>query len=316
MTTTAYPGPLSIEGLKPPMTGPTPYIGGAAALGVPENPDFAPSLMWMGMGVRDPRYLQRIGGGANVAGGYPNQDCGWYMSGPGIIAVDQVPAAASATNIAGSQTITSGGALTLAGASTGITVLAAPLTILPTGNVIPAGALVIDGNPTYTGGGTSGAFQFMNPTTAMSRALVVAVGNVTIHGNDIYGTPITQTLTAATTTKAFKFVRSIVGNASGSAVTVGTADVFGLPIYSPAWPGTLVYWGTPPATLITSPTGWVAGVTTTASATTGDTRGTYATQSSASDGTKRFTVFQPLPFGVIASTYAAALAQLVGIPQF
>jgi hypothetical protein len=317
MTTTAYPGPLSIEGLKPPMAGPVPYIGGQPAIGIPENPDFAPSLMWCGFGVRDPRYLQRIGAGANVAGGYPNQDCGWFFAGAGLLTVDQVPSVAVANNIAASQTVTSGAALTLAGASTGVTVLAAPLTILPTGNVVPKGALVLDGNPTYTGGGSSGAFQFMNPTTSLSRNLILAgtTPNVVIHGMDIYGTPITQNLTAAgATTKAFKFITSVVGGGSGSGVTLGTGDVFGLPIYAAEWPGMLTYFAAPQASLITASPTFVAGVTTTASATTGDTRGTVAP--SASDGTKKLTIYQPLSFAVIASSYANALAALVGVPQF
>jgi hypothetical protein len=316
MTTTAFPGPLSIEGLKPPMLGPVPYIGGQPALGVPENPDFAPSLLWCGFGVRDPRYLQRIGAGANVAGGYPNQDAGWFVgAGPGILAIDQVPSTAAASNIASGAT-TVGGAMTLQGASTGITVLANPLTILPTGNVVPKGALVLDGNPTYVGGGTSGAFAFMNPTNSLSRAVVVAGtgANVTINGADIYGAAMSQTLAApGTSTKAFKFIYSVIGHAVAAAVTVGTADVFGLPIYAAEWTGMLAYFAAPPAALITAAPTFVAGVTTAASPTTGDVRGTIAP--SASDGTKKLTVFQPIPFGVIASTYAAVLAQLVGVPQ-
>lgn len=316
MTTTGFPGPMSIEGLKPPMLGPVPYIGGQAASGVPENPDFAPSFGWCGFGVRDPRYLQRIGQGANVAGGYPNQDCGWFFgAGPGIYAIDQIPSTAAAANIATGAT-TVGGSMTLQGASTGITVLSAPLTILPTGRVIPAGALVLDGNPTYVGGGTSGAFAFMNPANSLSRAVVVAGtgANVTINGADIYGVPITQTLAApGTSTKAFKFIYSVIGHAIAAAVTVGTADVFGLPLYAAEWPGMLTYFAAPQASLITASPTFVAGVTSAASATTGDVRGTIAP--SASDGAKKLTVFQPLNFGVIGSSYAAVLAALIGVPQ-
>jgi hypothetical protein len=75
----------------------------------------------------------------------------------------------------------------------------------------------------------------------------------------------------------------------------------------------LVYFAAPPAALITTAPTFVAGVTTAASPTTGDVRGSVAP--SASDGAKKLTVFQPIPFGVIASTYAAVLAQLVGVNQ-
>ena len=63
-----------------------------------------------------------------------------------------------------------------------------------------------------------------------------------------------------------------------------------------------------------SPTG-ARSTATAASATTGDTRGTYALQTP-SDGTLKLTVYQALDFGVIAGSYAAVLAALVGVPQF
>lgn len=311
MTTSQIDGPLSVGGQKPPMLGTPGYTGAQPAL-VDSNQDLAPSLFWMGIGIRDPRYLQRIGAGSLQAGGYKNQDCGWFFAGQGIDAIDAVPSPAVANNIAASQAITNGGVMTLAGASTGITVLAAPLTILPTGNVIPAGCLVLDGNPVWVGGGSSGGFAFLDPSTALTRALVVATGNVTIRGFDLYGVPITQTLTAATTTKAFKFVQSITGNAVGAGVTVGTADVFGLPIRSNEFARAQINWAN---ALLTANTGYVSAVTATATALTGDVRGTFATPT-ASDGTRKLTIDQTIPFSVIASTYATAVTSLLGVNQF
>jgi hypothetical protein len=97
---------------------------------------------------------------------------------------------------------------------------------------------------------------------------------------------------------------------------VGTTNTYGLPLYAPQWPGLLVYDNTPPAPLLaaTVPT-FVAGVTTTASASTGDVRGTIVAPNAA-DGTIKFTVYQPVPFAMIASTYQTALNSLVGVPQF
>jgi hypothetical protein len=318
MTTTAIPGPQSVVGNNPPITGPVPGVPNAPSPTiVQENPDAAPSLFWGGIGVRDIRYLAHIGAGANV-GGYPNQDTGWLFNGAGVVTIDEVPNPAVSTNIAASQSTTVGGALTLAGASTGITVLANPLTILPTGNVVPAGCLVIDGVPTWVGSGQSGAFSFFNPANGLSRALVVAgaSSNVTIHGYDIYGTPMTQTLAAASGTKAFKFIQRIVGNAVASGTTVGTLDVVGLPLYASSFSELKINYGDPPGpALITAGTGFTAGVTTAASATSGDTRGTYALQTS-SDGTLKLTVHQTIDFGIIANSYAAVLAALIGVPQF
>lgn len=319
MTTTAIPGPSSVTGAPPPYQGPVPGLPNAPQPAVTnDNPDFGPSLFWAGIGVRDIRYLARIGAGANV-GGYPNQDVAWKLSGAGIDAINAVPNPAVSNNIAASQATTVGGLMTLAGASTGVTVLTTPLTILPTGNVVPAGALVFDGNPTWLGSGQSGAFAFFNPANSISRCLILAGSgsNVTIRGNDVYGTPITQTLGAGNTTKAFKFIRSITSNAIATGVTIGTNDTIGLPLYASSFAELKINYGntaTAP-TLITSGTGFVAGVTSTASASTGDTRGTYALQTP-SDGTLKLTVYQALDFGVIANSYAAVLAALIGVPQY
>lgn len=312
MTTTAFPGPLSVEGAKPPITGPTPYIGSPPAI-VNENPDFGPSLLWMGIGVRDPRYLQRIGAGANVAGGYPNQDCGWFFAGPGLLLTNQVPSTAAANNVAASQATTVGGTLALAAASTGVTVLAAPLTILSTGKVVPAGCLVLDGTPTYTGSGTSGAFAFFNPGNSLSRALVVAGAgsDVTVRGYDVYGVPMTERIAAASGKKAFKFIQSITGNAVAAGTTVGTLDIFGLQIASAFAAHLRTVWN---GTVINTATGFVAAVATTATSTTGDVRGTYAAPDAA-DNVKRLVIYSALPFGTIANTVAGATTALLGVAQ-
>src|SRR5690348_663951 len=220
MGATAFPGPLSVEGQRPAIVGPSSQTGGQAAL-LSSNPDLAPNLLHGGYGVRDPRWPQRIGGGPLAVGGYANQDVGWYCAGDGLVVCDQVPATASATNIAGNQTATSGTAFTLAAASTGITVVPTGglALFIPLGTTIPAGALVLDGNPGYVGGGTSGAFQFADPTKELCRCVSVTAaagatgGVVQIKGYDWYGSPLTQNITAvaATTvnsTKAFKFIVS------------------------------------------------------------------------------------------------------------
>jgi hypothetical protein len=329
MTTDARPGPFSIEGLKPPMLGPVTPTGAQPAIGIPDNPDFGPSLSWMGFGIRDPRYLQRIGMGANVAGGYPNQDCGWLLSGPGVMVLDQVPSAILANNIATVQHVVSGTPMVLT-AGTGLTKLTSVFSVLPTGNVVPVNALAIDGNPAWQGAGQSGAFAFFDPTKGMSRVISVtgvgagAGGAFKIVGYDVYGNLIHETLTLAAgvntvnTVKCYKWVAAVIPQFTDPQnVTVGLGDVFGLPLFSATWPGMFIYWGTPPATLISSPTGFTAGVTSTGTATSGDVRGSYAAQSSASDGTKRFSVWQKVPFAAAtASGYATAVNNLVGVAQF
>jgi hypothetical protein len=326
MATSGQPGPISVVGLTPPMQGPTPYVGGPAALGIPDNPDFGPSLFWAGVGVRDPQYMPRIGAGPLSAVGYANQDVGFLTTGP---LIDQVPATAGTAKIAALANAASGVAMTLAAASTGITVLAAPLTILPTGNVVPTGCLVIDGNPNWIGAGISDAFQFFDPTKAISRALSVTGstsgtgGNIDIVGYDIYGWRMTQRVaatagaTTVNTLKAFKFVQSVTpAFTDAHAYSIGTTDIIGLPLRADRFAYIDVTYSTGSSRVVAD-TGFVAAVTTSpATNLTGDVRGTYLLPS-ASDGTKVLTLFIAPSVGnlVLPATYAAFRAGMLGVSQ-
>lgn len=91
--------------------------------------------------------------------------------------------------------------------------------------------------------------------------------------------------TAATaTTKTFRYIRSILvtGN-TVSAIRIGTGDVFGMPYYFSDRGMVAIAWD---GTQITSSAGLTVGVTSTATAATGDVRGTWSA-SSASNGIKR-----------------------------
>ena len=139
----------------------------------------------------------------------------------------------------------------------------------------------------------------------------------TVSGYDIYGQPMTQTVTgvsaaAVTTAKAFYQVKSLTHTGSvASTVTVGTADVFGLPFFlkdrgyisSVGWAGTAAQ----------SAVSATVGVTTTpATAFTGDVRGTYQT-GSASNGTNRLVINQVIGTGQVGT--AATTVSLIGVAQ-
>jgi hypothetical protein len=139
-------------------------------------------------------------------------------------------------------------------------------------------------------------------TLDVPRNIVIDSGGadtavLTITGTDEYGNTIVESITLNGTTavagkKAFKTVTSVEssGTISNDAF-VGTGDVLGLPVFLPetgyllkeledgadASAGTLV-----------------AGVSTTATATTGDVRGTYD-PNSAADGSKVFTLIAAIP---------------------
>lgn len=142
--------------------------------------------------------------------------------------------------------------------------------------------------------------------------------NVTISGFDIYGQAMTETIATgtvqSTTTAGKKAFYQISGaTISGSAVvtvSIGTGDVFGSPVRFPnkgylarvGWDDTLAE---DAATVVNA-------VATTATATTGDVRGTVA-PSSAADGAKRLVVAILLP--AIAVGPNATRAGALGVTQ-
>jgi hypothetical protein len=144
-------------------------------------------------------------------------------------------------------------------------------------------------------------------TLDVPRALVAAWTNtavVTITGTDEYGRVIRQSSasgTSLTGTKAFRTVTGVSTSADITGLTVGTGKVLGLPVFLPGaghvirelQDGAVATAGTV-----------VPGVRATATATTGDVRGTYAP-----NGT---------PDGVIAFQLLLALddASYLGVPQF
>jgi len=257
---------------------------------------------------------------------------GWPTVGK-VPVIDQVPSTASTTNIVNAATPTAGTALTLVSSSgSGITV-GCSIKNGVSGQTV-TGLLGIDVNtaispqPPVTFGtgdvsGTTGPMYYWNPLWAVSRCLILTnnasdvSGTYTVAGYDIYGNPMTQVLTGpnnstVSTTKAFKYIASITpaGTINSTSVSVGTTDLIGIPLFTTRLPYIDFWWGTPPAFQTAGSATFVAGVTTTASGTTGDVRGTLTLPSS-SDGTKRLVMFwSPLPSNMTTA------AGLVGVPQF
>ena len=204
---------------------------------------------------------------------------------------DSVPVAKATNNIATASVYTSTVTLT---AGTGTTSVVRPDGITVVQLDVPRAVA------TTTGAGT--------PTTR----------NVTISGFDVYGQPMSEVIATGTvqsTTvngkKAFFQIRSIT--ISGSpvvTVAVGTTDILGSPvritnagyIARAGWDNTLAEdAGT-----------FVAAVTTTATTTSGDVRGTYV-PSSAPDGAKRLVVGVLLP--AIAVGPQATRTGALGVTQ-
>lgn len=204
---------------------------------------------------------------------------------------DSVPLAAATNNIATASVYTSTVTLT---AGTGTT------SVVRSDGVRVVQLDVPRAVATTTGAGT--------PTTR----------NVTISGYDVYGQPMSEVIatgTVASTTvngkKAFFQIRSIT--ISGSpvvTVAVGTTDILGAPVrITNAGYISRAGWDN---TLAEDAGTFVAAVTTTATTTSGDVRGTYD-PSSACDGVKRLVVGILMP--AIAVGPQATRTGALGVTQ-
>lgn len=149
---------------------------------------------------------------------------------------------------------------------------------------------------TVTGAGTAfvlngdlvsgGVATFDVPRNVVAAWTNTAV--ITITGTDQYGETLVESSASGTShtgKKAFKTITSVTTSATITGATVGSGDVLGLPFYL-ADKGKFISLsvdGLPEEPTV------VAGVTTTATATTGDTRGTIA-PATGPDGTAQMTV--------------------------
>ena len=237
-----------------------PVIGGfpgAPLTGMPANtnPESGPSLFNYLFGLLDPRGPFTFIPGENFGKKTYGLLSGYLQT------VSQVPSAKTANNIAAAQTATAGTALTLVSSNTtGITV-STSITRGDTGATV-TGLLAIDTAMSGVSFGTAGTMQIWDTTKAVARNVTITcngtdTGTYTVAGYDLYGYPMTETITgtsgAAATPltvagkKAFKYVTSVTpsGTINSTGVTVGTGDVFGLPVRADRQSQTLIFWGNP-----------------------------------------------------------------------
>jgi hypothetical protein len=291
-----------------------PYVTfGASNQAGESNPGRSLSLFDQGVGILDPRAPFHYEPGIEKA-------YGWFGSGR-LSLVDQVPSTASQVALAALQVPVAGTPLTLVTTSgAGITV-GQSISRSDT-NAAVTGLLVIDGaNPPVQNGQNNGCL-FYDPTKAIARCVQIkSVGNDSsatfrVRGYDIYNFPMTEVITGATGgnvatgKKAFKYIFQItpLGTLSGSNVSAGQSDTIGMAMRVDRFQYLDLWW--PDTTAVFNPTGFTAAVTTTATSTTGDVRGTYALQSASNNAARLFAALQ-VPPGNIGSA-----AGLVGVPQF
>lgn len=265
-------------------------------------PDAAPSLCYGGSGLQDHRmaYNKFNALGNGVAAGI----VGW-SSDSGVCVLDQVLATAPAATtggVAAAANVTSGTAMTLSTATTltnGVLITASALTTMPFMTVIPASTVVVQSQMAYLKIGIRDITAFYDPGNACARGLSVtgvaggAGGAFTVRGWDVYGQPMSETVTAtagATTVagkKAWKWIASITpGFTDAHNYTWDINTLVGLNLavdaaaYIDAWVAGTGF--------TTNPTVTAADATTPATAITGDVRGTTTI---ATPGSNRVTIF-------------------------
>lgn len=170
----------------------------------------------------------------------------------------------------------------------------------------------------FGGAMEAGLAKVFNPRECLARN--ISIQSVTaqtisgiLSGWDLWGNPMTELLSLAAQTvavgkKAFKYISAFTvgtGSAGGSqAFSLGLGDNFGFPLRADEWEQTEVYWNGSSAT---NSNGFAPPITTTATSTTGDVRGTMeistavltgvlatAVSAVATNGTGRLAVYQTL----------------------
>lgn len=181
----------------------------------------------------------------------------------------------------------------------------------------------------------TGLARMYDPLQGMTRCISVtgnttnATAGVIISGYDIYGVAMTELITAVGTStifgkKAFKYILNAIPNATNSnSFTVGIGDTVGLPIRSDRWDNLKVNFANG---LAVTSRGWLTAVTTVATNTTGDARGTIqlsplgngtslATIGATSNATSRLFVTMSVPIYNFVNATPTSYTSLFGVTQ-
>lgn len=288
MTISAFDGPI--------VTFPSPNV---TSLLTQNNPEAGPSMFNHGLALLDPRLPYTYKPGQN----FGTQVSGWVSL--KCQTIDQVPYTASAQAIVAATGMVTGAVMPLVSTSgTGITT-GVSIKRADTGATV-TGLLAIDSAMTTVTFGSAGTIQIWDPTKSLARNIRVSAqgtasgATFVIAGYDLYGYPLSETITGPVGTgsayaltegvKAFKYVASVTSNGTATAtgIAIGFGDVIGLPLRADRFTELQLAVGN---TAIIASTGFTAAVTSAATATSGDVRGTYGLQTS-SNGVLRISVYQ------------------------
>jgi hypothetical protein len=295
------------------------------------NPDRGPSFADLGEGLLDPRPQFMFQPGAASSKAF----YGWagLFGGP---VVDAIPQTLNSAGIAASQVPVGGTALTFTTTATSSSFVTATITAPESGQNISV--LAIDGSMGGKAFGVSGGPNLWDPTRAICRTLSITGSSNgstaeawSIAGRDLYGFKQTELVIGASiavnTKKAYKYISSIIpstvnGAIGSTGVTVGTNDVYGFPLRVDNVPYLTIYLGPSSAAGVvnfSTAGNHLFAVTSAASNTTGDVRGTYAS-SVASNSTQaapiRVAMFISPSVQNLATVTSTNFSGLVGLTQF
>lgn len=312
MTLTANSGPNVSFGITTTSTGQV----------MQYNEDRAPSVSDLGHGFMDPRpYFRYQPGNTNYSFN--------TMFGNAAF-VDYVPTAAS------SNGLVSNGTAALAGTTLTLTATGAALTSVSL-NPPEGGSAVtvycIDSSSATVSFGQSGQIKAWNPRGGTGRTITIYAssnldgGTFTVAGRDMYGIKMTESLTAGSTTiagkKAFKYISSITASTTitSTGFMIGYTDTFGFPaVFNYGGVQNTVRllataYSSAAAVALSSATTVLASTVATATSTTGDVRGTYAS-TTASDGTLRLQMEQVFNAYQVAQVTNTDNSAIFGVTQY
>ena len=189
-------------------------------------------------------------------------------------------------------------------------------------SIAAAGSLVLTATAGVTQTTVNGQTRFVMDVPRNLR--FTSAGNdtgitFTVSGFDVYGTPMTETITGANAAiasglKAFFSVVTITASgASAGTVSIGTGDVFGLP-YFVRDAGMVIKSGWD-NTLLQNAGTFTGAASAVPSATTGDVRGTFL-PTSASNGTRRLVLTFFIENSDVANHATTTGSSLYGRVQF
>lgn len=291
------------------------------------NEERGPNLFDLGFGIMDPRPFYNYDPGSP-----PGTKIGGWWGTKAL--VDFLPSIVSTQALFVTTTATAVGGTTLTlspSASAGAiqTTIIAPESGLSVSVIAIGSTAIVAPQLTF---GSAGTIAPWNPAAGVGRCITINpssnldAGTYTIAGRDMYGFKMTETIVSSggvkTSQKAFKYISAITASTTitSTGLAIGISDTYGFPLKATTTGPGLYYnvqanSSTALAIVLSTGAITVGSTATTATSTTGDPRGTYAS-TTASDGTVRIVMAQEFGPNRLANVTASDFSPIFGHTPF